>query len=101
MTREEILRLAAGKAGTAQEVMALAREMMAFIEGGETTRALPAPAMSRQGMPWKDDEITLLVKLRQDGLADHEIAAMLGRNTQSIRTALYKLDSGRPLGKPK
>ena len=97
MTREEILKLAAGKAGTAQEVMALAREMVAFIEGDETQ----APVQSRQGMPWRDDEITLLVKLRDDGLADHEIAAMLGRNTQSIRTALYKLDSGRPLGKPK
>lgn len=101
MTREEILRLAAEKSGTAQEVMALAREMMAFIEGGETLRALPAPVQSRQGMPWRDDEITLLVKLRKDGLADYEIAAMLGRNTQSIRSALYKLDTGRQLGKPK
>jgi hypothetical protein len=101
MTREEILRLAAAKADTAQGVMALAHEMLAFMEGEKPPLVLLAPANSRQGMPWKAEEITRLLKMRKDGTPEHDIAAALGRNTQSVRTALYKLDTGRQLGKPK
>lgn len=106
MNRTEILRLALEKAATPQEVMALAREMDAFLTGGAPLLALPAPPPARHTpetapngrRAWHVEDITRLTDLYTGGQTPAEIAQAMGRTTKAIEIALDRLARGIPFG---
>jgi anti-sigma28 factor (negative regulator of flagellin synthesis) len=109
MTREEMLKLAAEKGGTPQEIMAFVREMAAFLkEGTERTPVAPPPPtptnqpeyrMSKVGnrlvsnaakarKHWNKDEIEFVKQAMKENMPMSEIANLLGRPVNGILKAI-------------
>ena len=111
MTREEMLKLAAEKGGTPQEIMAFVREMEAFLkEGTGHTPVAPPPLqptltnqpeyrMSKVGnrlvsnaakarKHWSKDEIEFVKAAMKENMPMSEIANVLGRPVNGILKAI-------------
>lgn len=100
MSKLEILKMAFEKAKTPRDAMALAHEMAQFIEN-ERKPLLLTTGNSRNGSPWRDEEIAELKKLHANNVPENEIATVLNRNQHAIRVAIYKIKSNHPIGRTK
>lgn len=106
MNKIEILKLAFEKSESAQEAMLLARQMAAFI--GDTPVVfeqqkliLQQPKQKMRRKLWSNAEIETLRDLMEQGRTIAEIAIIMARSAPSIDKAIYKLGTGRQLGKNK
>lgn len=120
MTREEMLKLAAEKGGTPQEIMAFAKEMEAFLKGEEappspplpvpfqlTARPMHAPEYRqskvgnrlvsnapRARQHWSQEEIDLVKQAMKENMPVSEIANLVQRPVngvlKAIRTGKFK-----------
>lgn len=117
MTREELLKLAAEKGGTPQEIMAFAKEMEAFLKGEEapplplpfemTAQPMNAPEYRqskvgnrlvsnapRARQHWAPEEIDLVKQAMKENMPVSEIANLVQRPVngvlKAIRTGRFK-----------
>jgi hypothetical protein len=116
MTREELLKLAAEKGGTPQEIMAFAKEMEAFLKGAAPPPPPPAPAPTLFPMPpkpmkepeyrqskvgnrlvsnaprarqhWSPEEIDLVKQALKENMPVAEISTMIGRPVNGVLKAI-------------
>lgn len=111
MTREEMLKLAAEKGGSPQEIMAFAKEMEAFLYPVKdhpmpapfqlTTQPINAPEYRqskvgnrlvsnapRARQHWSQEEIDLVKQAMKENMPLHEIAALVGRPVNGLLKAL-------------
>ena len=106
MTREDILQLAFSKATTAQEAMALAREIDAFLLGdpAEPPKEERPPCLTpkvvqpRKRKHWTADEIELLKAMAAEGRSYKSMGGRLKRSAQAVYLALYKIRTAREIG---
>jgi hypothetical protein len=107
MNKIDILKMAFEKAESAQEAMSVARQMAAFINEGQpikTAKLILEPPPRENFIKrraWTNDEINTLVEFMRQGKNTRQIAVLMKRSKQSIRLAVYKLYTGRQLGKKK
>lgn len=107
MNKIDILKMAFEKAENAQEAMSVARQMAAFLNEGEPIKTAklilePPPREGRiKRRAWTENDIETLIKFMRQGKSLPEIAMLMKRSHKSVHMAIYKLSSGRPLGKPK
>jgi hypothetical protein len=108
MNKIEILKLAFEKAKDAQEAMNLAHQMVAFVsdmpmmvEVEKLNLHQPIGIKHEKRRHWSDKEIELLRALMEQGRSIAEISIIMKRSAPSIDKAVYKLGSGRQLGKHK
>lgn len=108
MNKIEILKLAFEKAKDPQEAMNLARQMVAFvsdtpmvIEVEKLNLHQPMPIKNEKRRHWSDKEIETLRDLMEQGRSVAEISIIMKRSASSIDKAIYKLGTGRHLGKRK
>lgn len=113
MTREEMLKLAAEKGGSPQEIMAFAKEMEAFLYPVKD-HPMPAPApfqltaqpmnapeyrqskvgnrlvsnAPRARQHWSQEEIDLVKQAMKENMPMAEISALVGRPVNGILKAL-------------
>ena len=101
MDRMEILKLAMASCKDAKEGLALAREMVAFVQqekapmpAKEIAPILQAPIARRdsenKGLHWKDDELKKAATLLDNGASYDHVAKILGQTVESIRSARSK-----------
>ena len=117
MTREELLKLAAEKGGTPQEIMAFAKEMEGFLKGEATPPLPPSPPLPvpfqltpqpmnapeyrqskvgnrlvsnapRARQHWSAEEIDLVKQAIKENMPVSEISAMIGRPVNGVLKAL-------------
>jgi len=106
MTREDILQLAFSKATTAQEAMALAREMDAFLAGDAAATPkedrppciTPIVRSPRVRKHWTAEEIELLKVMVAEGRSYKSIGQRLKRSAQAVYLAHYKFRTDRDVG---
>ena len=108
MNKIEILKLAFEKAKDAQEAMNLAHQMVAFVSDmpmmvdvEKLNLHQPIGIKHEKRRHWSDKEIELLRALMEQGRSIAEISIIMKRSAPSIDKAVYKLGSGRQLGKHK
>lgn len=107
MNKIEILKMAFEKAENAQEAMSVARQMAAFLSEGQpikTAKLILEPPPCEEPTKrriWTNDEIDTLIELMRQGKKPHQIAVLMKRTKQSISVAMYKLGTGRQLGRHK
>jgi hypothetical protein len=108
MNKIEILKLAFEKAKDAQEAMNLAHQMVAFVsdmpmmvEVEKLNLHQPIGIKHEKRRHWSDKEIEMLRALMEQGRTIAEISIIMKRSATSIDKAVYKLGSGRQLGKNK
>ena len=106
MNKIEILKLAFEKSESAQEAMLLARQMVAFISDApvvfdQQKLILQQPKQKFCRKMWSNAEIETLRDLMEQGRTIAEISIIMKRSAPSIDKAVYKLGSGRQLGKQK
>ena len=107
MNKIEILKLAFEKSESAQEAMSVARQMAAFINESQsikTDKLILEPPPREQFIKrraWTDEDISTLVEFMRQGKNTRQIAVLMKRSKQAIRLAVYKLYTGRQLGKNK
>ena len=117
MTREELLKLAAEKGGTPQEIMAFAKEMEEFLKGEATPPSPPSPPLPtlfqltpqpmnvpeyrqskvgnrlvsnapRARQHWAPEEIDLVKQAMKENMPISEIANLLGRPVNGVLKAI-------------
>lgn len=114
MTREEMLKLAAEKGGTPQEIMAFAKEMQEFLKGEEAPPSPPLPVpfqltaqpmnapeyrqskvgnrlvsnAPRARQHWAAEEIDLVKQAMKENMPVAEISALVGRPVNGILKAM-------------
>lgn len=108
MNKLEILRMAFDKAKDPQEAMKLAHQMVAFmsdmpmmVEVEKLNLHQPIGIKHEKRRHWSDKEIELLRALMEQGRSIAEISIIMKRSAPSIDKAIYKLGTGRTLGKRK
>jgi len=108
MNKIEILKLAFEKAKDAQEAMNLAHQMVAFVsdmpmmvEVEKLNLHQPIGIKHEKRRHWSDKEIEMLRALMEQGRSIAEISIIMKRSAPSIDKAIYKLGTGRHLGKRK
>lgn len=108
MNKIEILKLAFEKAKDAQEAMNLAHQMVAFVsdmpmmvEVEKLNLHQPIGIKHEKRRYWSDKEIEMLRAFMEKGRSIAEISIIMKRSAASIDKAIYKLGTGRPLGKRK
>ncbi len=117
MTREELLKLAAEKGGTPQEIMAFAKEMQEFLKGEATPPPPPSPPLPvqfeltaqpmnapeyrqskvgnrlvsnapRARQHWSPEEIDLVRQALKENMPIAEISTMVGRPVNGVIKAI-------------
>ena len=110
MTREEMLKLAAEKGGSPQEIMAFVREMEAFLKNETVMVPKVQPALPLTGPTseyrrsvvgnrlvsnapkarkhWAKDEIELVKQALKENMTVAEIANLIGRPVNGIMKAI-------------
>ena len=108
MNKIEILKLAFEKAKDPQEAMSLAHQMAAFVSDTPMVIGVeklnlhqPIPIKNEKRRWWTDKEIEMLRALMEQGRSIAEISIIMKRSAPSIDKAIYKLGTGRQLGKLK
>ncbi|MFN8994711.1 MAG: hypothetical protein ACK5X3_13755 [Pseudomonadota bacterium] len=101
MDRMEILKLAMASCKDAKEGLALAREMVAFVQQEkapmspkEAAPILQAPFAKRgaekANLHWTEEDIKKAATLLDNGASYDHVAKILGRTVESIRSARSK-----------
>jgi len=117
MTREELLKLAAEKGGTPQEIMAFAKEMESFLKGEATPPLPPSPPLlvpfqltpqpmnapeyrqskvgnrlvsnaPRARQHWSQEEIDLVKQAMKENMPVSEIANLIQRPVNGVLKAI-------------
>lgn len=95
MNRSEIIKMAFEKSSDAQEALAVAREIEAFL--GEHPEQLGKPKKKF----WLSEEIEKLHSLYLEGFSIDVIAERLGRSINSTEAAIKRLDRNERIGRQK
>lgn len=101
MDRMEILKLAMASCKDAKDGLALAREMVAFVQQEkapmqtkEVAPILQAPHARRSGekekLHWTEEDLKKAATLLDNGASYAHVAKILGRTVEAIRTARSK-----------